>query len=170
MKSVCLSHPGLRSDCSNLVRRNRFEGKGLHEGQEDGLGRFSLDRSLTLIDTCNLEILCKGARHVFLQDVRDTHRLLPVSGKVIKTLTTRTHALTLGARQTRCSRNLSSWEPFKSFKNCGEEIIERFWDRVDTKGRDVNSIEGWTNGEEIYPIGPPRTPSHPKHNPRNLLF
>lgn len=97
MKSACLSHPVLHSDCSNLVRRNRFEGKGLHEGQEDGLGRFSLDRSLTLIDTCNLEILCKGARLVFLQDVRGTHCLLPVSGKVIKTLTTRTHALTLGA-------------------------------------------------------------------------
>jgi len=53
----------------------------------------------------------------------------------------------------------NTWEPFKSFKNCGEEIIERFWDRVDTKGRDVNSIEGWTNGEEIYPIGPPRRKS-----------
>ncbi len=41
---------------------------------------------------------------------------------------------------------------------------------MDTKGRDVDSIEGWTNGEEIYPLGPPRTPSHSKRHTRNLLF
>jgi len=50
----------------------------------------------------------------------------------------------------------NTWEPFKSFESCGEEIIQRFWDRVDTKDRDVDSIEGWTNGEEVYPMGPPR--------------
>ena len=87
----------------------------------------------------------------------------------MKTLTIRTHALILGTRQTRCSCNLCSWEPFKSFENSGEGIVERFWDRVDTKGRDVNSIEGWTNGEEVYPIGPPRTLFYLKHHPKNLL-
>ena len=30
---------------------------------------------------------------------------------------------------------------------------------MDTKGRDVDSIEGWTNGEEVYPMGPPRMSS-----------
>jgi hypothetical protein len=29
---------------------------------------------------------------------------------------------------------------------------------VDTKGRDVDLIEGWINGEEVYPMGPPRMP------------
>jgi len=87
---------------------------------------------------------------------RDTHRL-PFSGKVMKILRIRAHAPILCARQAPCSRNFYSWEPFRSFENCGEEVIDRFWERVDTKGRDVNSIEGWTNGEEIYPVGPPRT-------------
>src|SRR5947208_3566918 len=90
---------------------------------------------------------------------RHAHRK-PFSGKVMKILRIRTHASILGTRQTPCSRNFCSWEPFKSFKSCGEEIIERFWERVDTKGRDVSSIEGWTNGEEVYPVGPPRTLSY----------
>ncbi|KAF8478593.1 hypothetical protein DFH94DRAFT_750912 [Russula ochroleuca] len=62
----------------------------------------------------------------------------------------------------------NTWEPFKSFENCGENLIERFWDRVDTKGRDLDSIEGWTNGEEIVPIGPPRRKSRttPRKNER----
>ena len=59
--------------------------------------------------------------------------------------------------QTCYSRVAHSWEPFKSFEGSGENIIERFWDCVDTKGRDVNSIEGWTNGEEVFPTGSPRT-------------
>ncbi|KAI0306484.1 hypothetical protein B0F90DRAFT_761116 [Multifurca ochricompacta] len=50
----------------------------------------------------------------------------------------------------------NTWEPFKSFENSGEEVIKRFWDRIDTKDRDVNSVEGWTNGEEVFPTGPPR--------------
>jgi len=75
----------------------------------------------------------------------------------MKILRIRAHAPILCARQAPCSRNFYSWEPFRSFENCGEEVIDRFWERVDTKGRDVNSIEGWTNGEEIYPVGPPRT-------------
>ena len=96
---------------------------------------------------------------------RDTHRL-PFSGKVMKILRIRTHASISSARQTPCSRNFCSWEPFRSFENCGEEVIERFWERVDTKGRDVNSIEGWTNGEEVYPVGPPRTLSYLENHPR----
>ena len=31
---------------------------------------------------------------------------------------------------------------------------------MDVKGRDVGSIEGWTNGEEVFPVGPPRMPSY----------
>ena len=45
MKSVSLSRPALLSDLPNGARRNCFEGKSLHEGQEDGLGRFNLSRS-----------------------------------------------------------------------------------------------------------------------------
>ena len=30
---------------------------------------------------------------------------------------------------------------------------------MDIKGRNVDSIEGWTNGEEVFPMGPPRMPS-----------
>ncbi|KAI9446368.1 hypothetical protein H4582DRAFT_2069720 [Lactarius indigo] len=52
----------------------------------------------------------------------------------------------------------NTWEPFKSFENSGEGIVDRFWERVDTKGRDVDSIEGWNNGEEVFPTGPPRMP------------
>jgi len=64
------------------------------------------------------------------------------------------------ACKPRCSRLSCRWEPFKSFENCGEEIVQKFWDRVDTKGRDVDSIEGWTNGEEVFPMGPPRMSSY----------
>lgn len=38
--------------------------------------------------------------------------------------------------------------------------MQNFWDRVDTKGRDVDSIEGWDNGEEVFPQGPPRMSSN----------
>ncbi|KAI9466298.1 hypothetical protein BJY52DRAFT_1241145 [Lactarius psammicola] len=55
----------------------------------------------------------------------------------------------------------NTWEPFKSFENSGEGIVERFWERIDTKGRDVDSIEGWTNGEEVFPMGPPRRRGRP---------
>jgi hypothetical protein len=39
-----------------------------------------------------LEILCEGARHVFLSWSRDSHRLLRVSGRAMDPLTTRTLA------------------------------------------------------------------------------
>ncbi|KAH9001181.1 hypothetical protein EDB92DRAFT_1825230 [Lactarius akahatsu] len=55
----------------------------------------------------------------------------------------------------------NTWEPFKSFEDSGEGIVDRFWERVDTKGRDVDSIEGWTNGEEVFPTGPPRRRGRP---------
>lgn len=101
---------------------------------------------------------------------RDTHRL-PSSGKVMKILRIRTYALNIECSSDALLTHaiFCSWEPFKSFENCGEDIIERFWERVDTKGRDVNSIEGWTNGEEVYPIGPPRTLPYPKNHPGSLL-
>jgi hypothetical protein len=150
------------------VRRNRLEGKSLHEGQEDGLGTFGPNCSLTSIDICDLEILCKGARHDFPRDMAYS-RLTAHQWKGYQDTDNTYARQTLGARQTRYSRTLYSWEPFKSFENCGEEIVERFWDRVDTKGRDVDSIEGWTNGEEVHPIGPPRTLSYLKHHTQNLL-
>ncbi|KAI0256791.1 hypothetical protein BJV78DRAFT_1166968 [Lactifluus subvellereus] len=62
----------------------------------------------------------------------------------------------------------NTWEPFKSFEGSGEGIIERFWDCVDTKGRDVNSIEGWTNGEEVFPTGSPRRKGRPASRKDNL--
>ena len=31
---------------------------------------------------------------------------------------------------------------------------------MDTKGRDVDSTEGWASGEEVFPMGPPRVPSY----------
>jgi hypothetical protein len=65
MKSVRLPLPILQSAVSNVMRRNRLEGKGLHERQENGLGGFSVQRLLTSIEMHDLEILCKGARHVF---------------------------------------------------------------------------------------------------------
>ena len=102
--------------------------------------------------------------HVF-HSKRHAHRK-PFSGKVMKILRIRTYT---SISDIRCSRNFCSWEPFKSFESCGEEIIERFWERVDTKGRDVSSIEGWTNGEEVYPVGPPRTLSYLEYYPKNLL-
>ncbi|KAH9050684.1 hypothetical protein EDB84DRAFT_1448354 [Lactarius hengduanensis] len=55
----------------------------------------------------------------------------------------------------------NTWEPFKSFEDSGEGIVDRFWERVDIKGRDVDSIEGWTNGEEVFPTGPPRRRGRP---------
>jgi hypothetical protein len=48
--------------------------------------------------------------------------------------------------------------------------VQRFWDRVDTNGRDVDSIEGWTNGEEVFPMGPPRMPSSFIYRRRILLY
>lgn len=78
------------------------------------------------------------------------------SGRAMGTPTTRKFIYAVD--YPRCSRVFRSWEPFKSFENSGEGIVDRFWERVDTKGRDVESIEGWTNGEEVFPTGPPRMP------------
>ncbi len=49
-------------------RRVYFEGKGLHERQEDGLGRSNVIAYCmrTSVDMYNLEILRKGAGYVFL--------------------------------------------------------------------------------------------------------
>jgi hypothetical protein len=94
MKSVRLSHPILQTAFSETARRNRLEGKSLHERQADGLGRFSVWHSLTSIsiDLYDLEILCKGARHAFLSYLRYPHCLLRVSGRAMMIPTTRTLA------------------------------------------------------------------------------
>ena len=73
--------------------------------------------------------------------------------------------ITLCGCWPRCSRVARSWEPFKSFENSGEGVVERFWERIDTQGRDVDSVEGWTNGEEVFPTGPPRMPPFIERRP-----
>ena len=123
---------------------------------------------LTPIETRNLEILCKGTIHVFLFEATCSPQAVQWKGYE-DTENTYGYLNIGGTRQTPCSRNFCSWEPFKSFESCGEEIIQRFWERVDTKGRDVSSIEGWTNGEEVYPVGPPRMFSYLENYPKNLL-
>ncbi|KAI0273724.1 hypothetical protein BC834DRAFT_855247 [Gloeopeniophorella convolvens] len=57
----------------------------------------------------------------------------------------------------------NTWEPERSFEGSGDEIIQKFWDRVDTQGRDIGAVEGWTNGEEVYPTGPPRRRRQSSH-------
>ena len=42
MKLVRLPLPILQSTFSDVMRRNRLEGKGLHERQENGMGGFSV--------------------------------------------------------------------------------------------------------------------------------
>src|SRR5260370_4395217 len=132
---ICLSlffHPSLLMQ----YRRVRCEGKSLHERQEDGLGESRVKYTNTAIYMYHLEILCKGARNVSLSQFLDSHYLLRVSGRAMKTLTTRTLArhqgLVLHVAHISCR-----WEPFKSFQSCGEEIIERVWDRVANQGRRV---------------------------------
>lgn len=50
---------------------------------------------------------------------------------------------------------LISWEPSTSFGNGSEHILQRFWDRVDTGGRDINDAALFSKGDELYPQGPP---------------
>lgn len=50
---------------------------------------------------------------------------------------------------------LSSWEPPTSFVDGSEYILQRFWDRVDTGGRDINDGALFSKGDELFPQGPP---------------
>jgi hypothetical protein len=48
------------------------------------------------------------------------------------------------------------WEPPASFEGGSEHMLTRFWERVDTGGRDINDASLFTKGEELAPKGPPR--------------
>lgn len=48
-----------------------------------------------------------------------------------------------------------SWEPVESFEG-SEDIIETFWGRANTGGRDYHNIRAFKAGEEFLPVGPPR--------------
>jgi hypothetical protein len=48
------------------------------------------------------------------------------------------------------------WEPAESFDG-SEQLLERFWERTNTEGRDVKNIHLFAVGEVFYPIGPPST-------------
>ena len=49
------------------------------------------------------------------------------------------------------------WEPIESFEE-SEDIIGRFWDRVNSGGRDFRKMQLFKAGEVFVPVGPPRTP------------
>ncbi|KAJ6496978.1 hypothetical protein C8R47DRAFT_972794, partial [Mycena vitilis] len=48
-----------------------------------------------------------------------------------------------------------SWEPITSFSG-SEEIVERFWMRVDLGGRDIKNMTQFKVGETFVQVGPPR--------------
>ncbi|KAF9013901.1 hypothetical protein BDQ17DRAFT_1341700 [Cyathus striatus] len=51
--------------------------------------------------------------------------------------------------------NQDTWEPQESFSG-SEDIIERFWERANTEGRDYRDVSVFKAGEEFLPLGPPR--------------
>ncbi|EIW60355.1 uncharacterized protein TRAVEDRAFT_57635 [Trametes versicolor FP-101664 SS1] len=50
----------------------------------------------------------------------------------------------------------NTWEPVDSFVGGSEHFIEFFWNRVNTDGRDYQSIREFAVDEEFFPSGPPR--------------
>ncbi|KAF9464785.1 hypothetical protein BDZ94DRAFT_1255878 [Collybia nuda] len=48
-----------------------------------------------------------------------------------------------------------TWEPVESFEG-SEDIIDTFWGRAHTGGRDYHNIRAFKVGEEFLPMGPPR--------------
>ncbi|KAJ7509989.1 hypothetical protein B0H11DRAFT_1957091 [Mycena galericulata] len=49
----------------------------------------------------------------------------------------------------------NTWEPVGSFSG-SEDIITKFWDRVDVGDRDIKNMTQFSIGETFIPIGPPR--------------
>jgi hypothetical protein len=48
------------------------------------------------------------------------------------------------------SHIIHSWESLEHVINCGgKEAIQQFWGRVDINGRNKDTIDGWTTGEEV---------------------
>ncbi|KAF8136559.1 hypothetical protein EV363DRAFT_1544509 [Boletus edulis] len=50
--------------------------------------------------------------------------------------------------------NESTWEPRDSFEG-SEHILEAFWERMDTGGRDISDATAFKRGEELLISGPP---------------
>lgn len=48
-----------------------------------------------------------------------------------------------------------SWEPADSFQDGSEHILESFWERIDTGGRDISDAAAFKKGEELFISGPP---------------
>ncbi|KAJ7046912.1 hypothetical protein C8F04DRAFT_1062141 [Mycena alexandri] len=57
----------------------------------------------------------------------------------------------------------NTWEPIASFSG-SEDIIEKFWERVDLNNRDRKNMTQFRVGETFLPVGPPRR----KQSQRNL--
>ncbi|KAK0210924.1 hypothetical protein DFS33DRAFT_1378900 [Desarmillaria ectypa] len=51
----------------------------------------------------------------------------------------------------------STWEPKESFEG-SEDILEQFWARANTNGRDIEDLSLFRVDENFYPTGPPRRP------------
>lgn len=47
------------------------------------------------------------------------------------------------------------WEPIESFEG-SEGIIDKFWDRVNSRGRDYHDLNAFEAGDAFVPVGPPR--------------
>ncbi|KAF9227699.1 hypothetical protein BS17DRAFT_774173 [Gyrodon lividus] len=48
-----------------------------------------------------------------------------------------------------------SWEPTESFQGGSEHILETFWQRIDTDGREISDAKAFKKGEELFISGPP---------------
>ncbi|PBK78338.1 hypothetical protein ARMSODRAFT_1077912 [Armillaria solidipes] len=55
----------------------------------------------------------------------------------------------------------STWEPKESFVG-SEDILEQFWARANTNGRDIEDLSLFRVDENFYPTGPPRRPGKRK--------
>ncbi|KIK97507.1 hypothetical protein PAXRUDRAFT_218120 [Paxillus rubicundulus Ve08.2h10] len=49
----------------------------------------------------------------------------------------------------------STWEPTESFQAGSEHILETFWQRINTHGRDISDAQAFKKGEELFISGPP---------------
>ncbi|KAF8844452.1 hypothetical protein BDN67DRAFT_1065964 [Paxillus ammoniavirescens] len=49
----------------------------------------------------------------------------------------------------------STWEPTESFQTGSEHILEAFWQRINTDGRDISDAQAFKKGEELFISGPP---------------
>lgn len=52
--------------------------------------------------------------------------------------------------------DLRSWEPEESFDGSADEIVNKFWERVNLGGRKRNVAADFNHDEQFHPTGPPR--------------